>query len=215
MRLRSPAAVRTAAVLLALAALTACGALKDATQGKRNTGMNLQQGADRADIILQETLAAATPELRWNHGPYGDSGCTTALNGATGTGAADRSILILTIVSEQRRGALLGLIERDWKARGYKITSVNTSAEFPAIYASTPEDYTLTVKVGGEGQFMLKAATPCLTDSGVQAPLTKPNTPVRNTPFPQRPDVHDDFWSATTPAPQTPAPPAPAATPTP
>ncbi|MEV0415771.1 hypothetical protein AB0I68_34625 [Streptomyces sp. NPDC050448] len=163
--------------------------------------MDLQQGANRADAILQETLAAVKPELRWNHGPFGDSGCTNILNKGTGTGAAKRSITILTIVSEQRRGALLGVIEREWKARGYKITSVNADKDLPAVYASTPEGYSLSVMVGGEGQFFLDAATPCLTDSGVQEPTTKPNTPVRNTPFPQRPDVHDDFWSATTPAP--------------
>ncbi|WP_330331839.1 hypothetical protein OHS33_20375 [Streptomyces sp. NBC_00536] len=163
--------------------------------------MNMQQGAERADAILQETLTAVRPELRWNHGPSSESGCTNTLNKATGTGAADRSILILTIVSEQRRGALLGVIERAWKGRGYKITSMRTSPTVPALYASTPEGYSLSAEVGGEGQFRLSAATPCLTDAPVQSPTTKPNTPVRTTPYPQRPDVRDDFWSAETPAP--------------
>ncbi|WP_371616494.1 hypothetical protein [Streptomyces sp. NBC_00454] len=206
MRLR-PTTARTAAVLLAFAALAGCGPSEGTTEGKRNTGMNMQQGADRADAILQETLAAVEPRLRWNHEASAQSGCTDSLNKATGTGSVDRAILILTIVSEQRRGALLGVIERDWKARGYKITSVRSNPVAPAIYASTPEDYSLAVEVGGQGQFRLSAATPCLTDSGVQEPTAKPNTPVRTTPYPQRPDVHDEFWSAATPA--------PAATPTP
>ncbi|WP_329202923.1 MULTISPECIES: hypothetical protein [unclassified Streptomyces] len=50
-------------------------------------------------------------------------------------------------------------------------------------------------------QFFLDAATPCLADSLVQAPTAEPNTPVRTTPYPQRPDVKDDFWSATAPVP--------------
>ncbi|MFI1285034.1 hypothetical protein ACH4U5_30485 [Streptomyces sp. NPDC020858] len=56
-------------------------------------------------------------------------------------------------------------------------------------------------KVGGEGQFFLEAATPCLDDTGVQGPTSKPNTPVRKGELPQRPDVQDEFWSATTPVP--------------
>ncbi|WP_030714026.1 hypothetical protein [Streptomyces sp. NRRL F-2580] len=164
--------------------------------------MNMQEGAERADTILQDTLAAVQPELKWNHGPSSDAGCTKGVAGAaTGTGSVKRIITIMTIVSEQRRGALLGVIERDWKSRGYKITSVRNSAEAPAVYAETPEGYVLNVKVGGKGQFFLEAGTPCLTDSSVGQPTGKPNTPDRSGEFPQRPDVQDEFWSATTPAP--------------
>ncbi|WCD87910.1 hypothetical protein KPP03845_104311 [Streptomyces xanthophaeus] len=194
---------RTVAALLTLMALAVgCGpGAADGTTKKEKTTMNMQQGAERADAILQETLGAVKPELLWNHGSSGDAGCTNAVGGATGTGAANRSILILTIVSPQRRGALLGIIERAWKDRGYTITSVNPSETFPAIFASTPDGYSLSVEVAGEGQFFLEAATPCLTDHPVQEPTSKPNTPVRTTPYPQRPDVQDEFWSATTPLP--------------
>ncbi|MEU9374863.1 hypothetical protein AB0D94_13965 [Streptomyces sp. NPDC048255] len=196
--------LRTAVSLLALTALaTGCGPGDEGPdERKSKSTMNMQQGAERADVILQETLAAVTPELRWNHGPASDAGCTKGVAGAaTGTGSAKRRITILTIVSEQRRGALMGVIERDWKGRGYVIKSVRADAEVPAIYAETPDGYILTAKVGGEGQFFLEAATPCLADHPVQDPIAKPNTPVRNVPFPPRPDVQDEFWSATTPIP--------------
>ncbi|MEV7446423.1 hypothetical protein AB0O22_35655 [Streptomyces sp. NPDC091204] len=85
----------------------------------------------------------------------------------------------MTIVSEQRRGALPGVIERAWKGRGYKITNVRKSPTFLGIYASTPDGYSLEVQVAGKGQFFLKAATPCLTDSSVGQPTGKPNTPDR------------------------------------
>ncbi|MFJ3722457.1 hypothetical protein ACIPYQ_07755 [Streptomyces sp. NPDC090045] len=194
--------MRAAVSLLALTVLAAGCGFGGNGQSDRKSTMNLQQGAERADAILQETLAAVQPELKWNHGPGSDAGCTKGVAGAaTGTGSAKRLISILTIVSEQRRGALLGVIERDWKSRGYTITNVNESQKFPAIYASTPDGYILTVKVGGEGQFFLNAATPCLTDSGVQQPTSKPNTPDRKGEYPVRPDVQDEFWSATTPVP--------------
>ncbi|MFD3760727.1 hypothetical protein [Streptomyces sp. NPDC058622] len=193
---------RTAVALLTLVTLAAgCGLGTDDGSAKRNNTMQLQKGAERADAILQETLAAVQPELKWNHGSSSDAGCTTASGGSTGTASANRTILILTIVSEQRRGSLLGIIERAWKDHGYKITNVNTSPTFPAIFASTPDGYSLSVEVAGEGQFFLEAATPCLDDTGVQEPTTTPNTPNRTTPYPQRPDVHDGFWSATTPVP--------------
>ncbi|WCD87909.1 hypothetical protein KPP03845_104310 [Streptomyces xanthophaeus] len=194
---------RAALALLTLAAFaTGCGLVGGGSRGKGAETMTMQQGATRADGILQETLAAVKPELHWNHGPSSDAGCTKGVAGAaTGTGSAKRKIIILTVVSEQRRGALLGVIERDWKGRGYTITNVRASKDVPAIYAETPDGYILTAKVGGEGQFFLEAATPCLADHPVQDPTTKPNTPTRNGPYPPRPDVQDEFWSATTPLP--------------
>ncbi|MFJ3974953.1 hypothetical protein [Streptomyces sp. NPDC090021] len=193
--------LRAALSVLAFTAL-AVGCGPGDEKADRKTTMNMQQGAERADAILQETLGAVRPELKWNHGPGGSAGCTKGVAGAaTGTGAAKRSITILTVVSEQRRGALIGVIERDWKSRGYKITGVRQAAEAPAVYASTPDGYSLSVEVAGEGQFFLDAATPCLTDSSVMDPMAQPNTHVRTTEFPQRPDEQDAFWSAATPVP--------------
>ncbi|MFD6231092.1 hypothetical protein ACFWFZ_30150 [Streptomyces sp. NPDC060232] len=195
---------RTVAALFLLAALVAgCSPGADDASAKTGMSMHMQEGAERADAILQETLAAVRPELKWNHGPGGSAGCTKGMAGAaTGTGASNRLIAILTVVSEERRGALLGLIERAWKDRGYKITNVNKSPKFPAIFARTPDGYSLSVEVGGEGQFFLEAATPCLNDADVMRPFTKPNTSQRRGPFPQRPDEQDEFWSATTPVQQ-------------
>ncbi|UUY49580.1 hypothetical protein NRK68_21570 [Streptomyces yangpuensis] len=195
---------RAVAALFVLAALVAgCGPGADGGSAKGGKAMHLQQGAERADAILQETLGAVRPELKWNHGPGGSAGCTKGLAGAaTGTGAADRIITIMTIVSEQRRDSLLGMIEQAWKDRGYTFTHANKSRKVPRIHASTPDGYSLSVEVGGEGQVFLQAATPCLRDTDVMEPATKPNTPQRKGPFPQRPDERDEFWSATTPAQQ-------------
>ncbi|MEC4575221.1 hypothetical protein [Streptomyces virginiae] len=98
--------------VLAFTALAAgCGPGDE--KADRKPTMNMQQGAERADAILQETLGAVRPELKWNHGPGGSAGCTKGVAGAaTGTGASDRIINIMTVVSEERRGALLGVIER-------------------------------------------------------------------------------------------------------
>ncbi|MEV6550926.1 hypothetical protein AB0M57_19770 [Streptomyces sp. NPDC051597] len=159
--------------------------------------MNMQQGADRADAILGKTLAAIKPELRWLHGPSTHASCGDDPSAPEGTGTVDRRIQIQTIVSEARRGSLLGVVERDWRGRGYKITNVNSHKRFPSIVASTPDNFSVEVSVGGEGQFFFSVTTPCFAQTAVAAPTTQPNTPERDGQYPLRPYLHDDFWSAT------------------
>ncbi|MET4927396.1 hypothetical protein P3L51_34400 [Streptomyces sp. PSRA5] len=165
--------------------------------------MNMQEAAERADAIVQQTVDSVKPRLRWNHGPSIDKVCTDLKNDASGTGSVRRRVAIMTIVSEQRRGSLLGVVERGWKSRGYEITSVDTDHDLPAIYAATPEGFRMSVAVAGEGQFFFSITTPCFTESDVADPKTPPNTPHREGGYPQRPDFHDDFWSAPTPPPRT------------
>ncbi|MBD0742001.1 hypothetical protein BG418_10955 [Streptomyces sp. CBMA152] len=169
----------------------------------------MQQAAEKADAILQETLAGITPGLRWVHEASDDSGCPDWKNAATGAGSVARGVMIMTIVSPERRGSLLGVVERNWKARGFKITSIDSDATLPAVYASTPDNFRMEVAVGGEGQFKFGITTPCFADSPVQEPTTPSNVDT-NTPAYEggkplpRPYIHDDFWSANTPGAPTP-----------
>ncbi|WP_327176616.1 hypothetical protein [Streptomyces sp. NBC_01335] len=107
----------------------------------------------------------------------------------------------MTIISAQRRGSFLGVVERFWKSSGYRITSTNNSADFPAIFAVAEDGFEVALIVGGEGQVFFEADTPCVRESEVADPTSKPNTPsyegMENIP---RPNIHSDFWSATTPA---------------
>ncbi|MGP9019552.1 hypothetical protein ACT1U9_14215 [Streptomyces sp. BR1] len=196
---------RVFAGLLVLAVTTGCSPLSDkTTPEKKRSNMDMQQAAEHADAITQQTLADITPELRWNHGPSSDSSCTDATNSSLGTGSVNRRIAVMTIVSKERRGNLLGLVERDWKSRGFRITSVDADEDLPAIYAVTPENFRMSVAVGGEGQFFFSITTPCFPESQVSEPTSKPNTHHREGAYPQRPDIHDDFWSTPTPGAPTP-----------
>ncbi|PVE08607.1 hypothetical protein Y717_15470 [Streptomyces scopuliridis RB72] len=161
--------------------------------------MDMRRAAEEADVIMQRTLSGVKPELRWNHGPSNDKICTDVKNDSSGTGSVKRRIAIMTIVSKERRGNLLGVVERDWTARGYRITSVRASGEVPAIFAATPDDFRMRVAVGGGGQFFFSITTPCFAESAVPDPATEPNTPQRAGDYPQPPDVHDDFWSSKAP----------------
>ncbi|MYZ36500.1 MULTISPECIES: hypothetical protein [unclassified Streptomyces] len=156
----------------------------------------MQQAAEKADAIMLETVSGIRPELRWNHGPSNDRICTGFKDESPGTGSVKRRIAVMTVVSEERRGSLLGVVERNWKARGYEITSVDADKDLPAIYAASPENFRMSVAVGGEGQFFFSITTPCFTESAVPDPATEPNSPQRAGEYPTRPDVYDDFWSS-------------------
>ncbi|WP_327235846.1 hypothetical protein OG349_19685 [Streptomyces sp. NBC_01317] len=195
-------AARTLTTLLLLISAMGCDSPAEMGTSERNPAdVNMKQAAEKADAIMQQTLSGVTPELRWNHGPSNDHICTDFKNDSLGSGSVRRRIAVMTVVSTERRGSLLGVVERNWKARGYKITSVDADVDLPAIYAATDEGFKMSVAVGGQGQFFLSITTPCFTQSPVPAPAPEPNTPHRTGGYPQPPDVHDHFWSSRDPLP--------------
>ncbi|MFE9372706.1 hypothetical protein ACFYM2_23455 [Streptomyces sp. NPDC006711] len=161
---------------------------KDAS-GKKGPDMNMQQAADRADAMLDATFAAIQPEVQWSHT-------------ATTAGSCDvtRRRMVMTIISEQRRGSFLGLIERFWKQSGYVIKSVNPDKQMPVIYAQSRDGFAITVSVGDKGNVDFEVDTPCVQESKVAKPKSKANGPSYEDVWPlPLPNVHSDFWSTDTP----------------
>ncbi|WTL47050.1 hypothetical protein OG310_16290 [Streptomyces sp. NBC_01497] len=153
--------------------------------------MDMQGAAEHADSMLDGTLRAIKPEVAWAHG------VTTS-----GTCDVSRRRVVMTQISEQRRGAFLGVVDRYWRSAGYKITAVNRSKTFPAIYAYSPDGFELGLSIGYKGQAFLEAATPCVRQSDVAAPATPANAPRPEWPIP-RPDTYDEFWSSTSALPSS------------
>ncbi|MEU2655422.1 hypothetical protein ABZ615_08860 [Streptomyces sp. NPDC007325] len=156
--------------------------------------MDMQEAAERADAVLDASLRAVAPEVQWAHDTWLYTSCTVT-----------RHRVVTTVISEERRGNFLGVIERHWKASGYEITSVIPSKEMPAVFARTSDGFGLTLSVGFKGQVVFKASTPCVDESDVAEPTTAPNGPAYPYGKIPTPYVRSDFWSATTPA-ATPAP---------
>ncbi|WP_019889650.1 hypothetical protein [Streptomyces purpureus] len=152
--------------------------------------MNMQEAAVRADAMLDATLSAVVPGVQWDHDTTTSGSCTVT-----------RRRTVTTIISEQRRGNFLGVIERFWKKSGYEITGVNRDREMPAVFARTSDGFKLTVEFGYKGQAFFDVDTPCVNESDVAEPTTKPNGPAYPLGQIPTPNVHSDFWSATTPAP--------------
>lgn len=158
--------------------------------------MNMQQAADKADILIGDTLSSVDPPLEWTH-DLSDSGMCT---GAPELGDVTRRAVVMTQVSEGRKGSLLGIIERAWEKSGYTITKVNPDKQFPAIFADAGDGVLrMGLTVGYKGQFFLKVQTACVDKSKV----AQPSTPGKGTDYRGKevptPNVHSDFWSSDKP----------------
>ncbi|MFJ2670541.1 hypothetical protein [Streptomyces sp. NPDC087525] len=163
--------------------------------------ISMQEAAEKADAIMLGTVSSVQPGLTWVHDASSDSGCENYTIDGKPTGSVTRGTIVMTIVSEARRGSLLGVVERYWKKSGYTITGVNSNKDLPAVYARTPDDFRMSVFVGHKGQFFFDIATPCFIESEVTPPKTQANgAPFEGENIPS-PYVQSDFWSATTPIP--------------
>ncbi|MFE3381205.1 hypothetical protein [Streptomyces anulatus] len=184
------------AVVVACALLAGCGLSGSSKNGRESLAdMDMQGAAEQADRMFYATVGAIKPEVEWTYR-------------ATTTGSCDvtRYWTVMTVVSEQRRGNFLGVVERFWKASDYRIKTVNPSKSMPAIYARSPEGFDIRVKVGYKGQAFLQVTSPCVDESKVAAPTKVANGRTYDGEIPT-PNVRSDFWSAETPVPgTTPAP---------
>lgn len=187
MKRQGRAALCAGSVILTGAVLAGCGSLGD---GGTRTDINMQQAAEHADAMLDGTLNAFVPELQWAHDTTTSGSCTVT-----------RRRAVTTVISEQRRGSFLDVIERFWKKSGYEITGVNQDKEMPAVFARTPDGFELSVEVGYKGQAFLDINTPCVEKSPVAESTSQPNGPAYAPGAIPTPHVRSDFWSAGSPAP--------------
>ncbi|MFD7856404.1 hypothetical protein ACFV6B_19250 [Streptomyces microflavus] len=151
--------------------------------------MDMQAAAERSDVILDDVLREIRPELRWTHGPTTVGSCDVS-----------RRRVVMTDISASRRGNLLGVVDRFWRTRGYRMTVVNNDAEFPAIYARTSDGFGVRLRIGGQGQAFFQVDTPCVRESEVADSTSQATAPLyEGMEVIPRPNIHSDFWSAQTP----------------
>ncbi|MFF1464523.1 hypothetical protein [Streptomyces sp. NPDC058330] len=157
--------------------------------GGKGRSMDMQAAADRADKILGASLDEIKPAVQWAHGPTSHSGCDVS-----------RMRVVMTIVSPDRRGSFLGIVDRHWRDSGYRIKAVNKDRQFPAIYAQTEDGFGVSLSFGGEGQAFFEADSPCVDKSDVAESTTPPNGPAYEGVYPlPRPNVRSPFWSVGAP----------------
>ncbi len=149
----------------------------------------MQEAADKADAILDETLAAIKPPVQWTHTYSMPGDCYV-----------DRDRSVMTIISAERRRSFLGVLERHWKGKGYKLVAASQNGL--AANFETQDDFQLEVLIGTNGQAHLSVTTPCVEKSAVAPPTSKPNGPDYSKQERPAPNVQSTFWSSDTPLPR-------------
>lgn len=188
-RHEADAAMRTKVASVAVLALliSGCGVTGGASSSKESRSkMNLQEAADRADAILDETFAAIKPPVQWTHRYSMPGDCYV-----------DRDRAVMTIISAERRGSFLGLLDRHWKGKGYKL--VSTSPNGLAAHFVTQDGFQLEILIAPNGQAHLSVTTPCVEESDVAQPTSKPNGPDYSNQKLPEPNVKSTFWSSDAP----------------
>lgn len=195
MKKLSVQAIGLALAILSIAGCSASGG--DSGDVKGSSKVDMQGAADEADRLIYGTLSAVKPAIEWTHDTSDHGSCDGE---SSGYGDVTRRAVVMTKVSEARRGALLGVIERYWKSGGHKITGVKSNKEFPEVYAETGDGMMrMSLIVGGGGQFFLDVQTACVKKSSVAAPSTKTNGRSYYGKEVPRPNVDDVFWSSDDP----------------
>lgn len=170
------------AVMLGLSLSGGCGFVEE-------DNVNMQEAAQRSDQMLDGVLGAIQPQVQWTHGPTTVGSCEVS-----------RRRTIMTVISAQRRGSFLGIVDRHMRKSGFKINAANNDPEFPAIYGQTKDGYTVSLRFGGAGQAFLRVDTPCVEESEVAESTTEATAPTyEGQEHIPRPDIRSAFWSAGAP----------------
>ncbi|MFB8244865.1 hypothetical protein ACFC5X_07395 [Streptomyces sp. NPDC055952] len=179
--------MKTAVAAVLVLFLAGCGTTGSASSSKESRSkMNLQEAADRADGILDEAFAAIKPPVEWTHRYSMPGDCYV-----------DRDRAVMTIISAERRGSFLGVLERHWKSKGYKL--VATSPNGLVAHFRTQDDFQLEVLIGPDGQAHLSVTTPCVEKSEVAQPTSKPSGKDYSGQELPAPNVRSPFWSSDAP----------------
>ncbi|MFG2819327.1 hypothetical protein ACGFX4_07860 [Kitasatospora sp. NPDC048365] len=151
------------------------------------------------DALLDGTLAAITPAVEWADGPYVASEHDDPFTKEPdGTARLEKRRYLLTRFAAARYGALLGVVEREWQGRGWRITSMDPDPVLPDVRAEAPGGSTVELRVGHLGNVTLVARVPRVPAVGTSYPFGGDST------VPLRPDgtidtvprFDDPFWSA-------------------
>ncbi|WP_371515386.1 hypothetical protein [Kitasatospora sp. NBC_01300] len=201
MSMATPTARRLGLTAATLAlALTACGHTGAGVGDEHPAPETLttpEQAVQKLDALLDDALSGIQPPLRHRDGwPRSTEQSGGIDDHSKGYATATRDRYIMTKVSKAKYATLMDMAERDWKAKGYKITSVNPNQ--PALFAAAPDGSSVAMLFGAAGNITLQAS------GGGHIPVIRDRDPF-GTPTPEptlpngNPDIlpayDDPYWS--------------------
>lgn len=179
--------------VLLVVALTACHGGK----GREENKMDMQRAGERAEEILDGTMAAIQPSVKWARGLTGETACSTGFNEPTGTTSITRSRNILTVISRQRRAELFELIRRYWDRQGFRDFDIDSGEKMPQTWAKSADGLVVILSAGSTGNISVTAGFACATDSPMSYPKGTPSHPGGPVKSERIPHEHSSYWSAT------------------
>ncbi|WP_330452407.1 MULTISPECIES: hypothetical protein [unclassified Streptomyces] len=185
--------MRLLVCVLLVTALTACQGGKEKEEPK----MDMQQAGERAEEILDGTMGAIQPSVKWARGLTGETACDTGFSEPTGTTSVTRSRNVLTVVSRQRRGELFEMIRRYWERQGFRDFDVDSAEDMPRTRAKSPDGLVVVLSAGHIGNVSVTAGFACATDSPMSYPKGTPSHPGGPVKSERIPREHSPYWSAT------------------
>ncbi|WP_330238979.1 hypothetical protein [Streptomyces sp. NBC_00525] len=161
--------------------------------------MDMQQAGERAEEILDNTMAAIQPPVKWVRGATMESPCSTGLNEPTGTTTIMRSRNILTVVPEQRRDEFLKMVQWQWEKQGAGDFEVDpgSAKRMPQMRATSADGLAMILNIGHVGNIFIQAGFGCAQDSAMTYPAGTPGQPGGPEEPERIPHEHSPYWSAT------------------
>ncbi|MET8629922.1 hypothetical protein ABZW30_40430 [Kitasatospora sp. NPDC004669] len=159
--------------------------------------MTPEQAVQQLNALLDDSMSGIRPPLLyWDGWPRStEQSAEGFYEESLGYATATRDRYIMTKVARAKYGALLGVVERSWKAKGYTITAV--SPEQPAIFASTPDGAEIAITFGAPGNITFTASVgpiPVIRDRDPFG-VPVPEPVMANGNLDVIPRYKDPFWS--------------------
>ncbi|WP_280721953.1 hypothetical protein [Kitasatospora sp. MAA4] len=161
--------------------------------------MTPDQARQKLLTLLDDSMSDIKPPLKyWDAWPE-----SSEQDGGYATAAQNR--YIMTKVSKAKFGALLGLLERSWKAKGYSIESINPHQ--PAMFADIPGGSSVGITIGAADNIAFQVVVGPIPDldSHDAFGIPSPQPTMSNGDPDMIPKYDDPFWSSDQPA-ATPSP---------
>ncbi|MEU8571694.1 hypothetical protein AB0C51_25870 [Streptomyces pathocidini] len=160
--------------------------------------MEARHAAQRLDELLDDTLTAIDPGLKWRDGSTEVLQRNDAvLNEPNGEATVSKTRYVRTKVSEDKLDRLLKAVEHRWKESGYKVTGISPGE--PGFVGRAPDGFSLRCAVGGAGNVYFDAASSGVEDPGYSGTMPGEKgdrIPADPDGYPLlKPDITDPYWS--------------------
>ncbi|GAB7032388.1 hypothetical protein JCM4914_38490 [Streptomyces platensis subsp. malvinus] len=183
-----------ASVVLVPSLLCGCSVLGESDP---DPTLNVDQAVKRVDSVLDDTLHAVRPRMKWRDGPAHMSERRNSFtNMSNGEVSVYRDRYVRTKISKPKLKELLTVVYKHWAKVGFKLRDSNPRE--PSISATAADGRIVTLKVGGAGEVYIGASVGALSDGPSGDILGEegdkfPEAPSGGPDY--TPDVRDPYWS--------------------